>query len=209
MEKVNVLIVEDQMMPRQLFELFIESSERFQLFSSTDSGELAIEIVDKNPIDLVIMDVVINGEKDGLDTAMAIKSRYPKIKIIIVTSMPEYSYIEQAKKIGVDSFWYKELSKDPILAVMEKTMDGENIYPDNTPKISLGFAQSNDFTDREIEVLREITAGLSNIEIAEKLHMSLSTVKTHIQSMFDKTGFKNRVELAIEAIKIGIVVPKK
>lgn len=123
--------------------------------------------------------------------------------------MPECSYIDRARKIGVDSFWYKEVSEEPILAVMDRTMAGEHIFPDATPELSLGFVSSRNLTDRETEVLREMTAGLTNDEIAVKLFMSVNTVKKHVQSMIEKTGFKNRTELAVEAMKSGLVIPKK
>ena len=155
------------------------------------------------------MDVITKNGASGLDAAAEIKSAYPDIKIIIVTSMPECSYLSRAREIGIDSFWYKEVSREPILAVMDKTMDGEHIYPDCTPALTLGLASSREFTDRETEVLREMTAGLTNDEIAAKLFMSVNTVKKHIQSMIDKTGFKNRTELAVEAMKTGLVIPHK
>lgn len=209
MEKINVMIVEDQSMPKQLFEIFISKSEKYNLVASIDDASQAIDYVKQNSIDLILMDVVTKNGASGLEAAKIIKSFYPKIKIIIVTSMPECSYLKRAKEIGVDSFWYKEIDKDPIIAVMDKTIAGEHIYPDNTPELLIGNAKSFDFTEKETEILREITAGLTNDEIAEKLFMSVNTVKKHIQSMIDKTGLKNRTQLAVEAMKTGFVIPNK
>ena len=209
MKKINVIVVEDQSMPRQLFEIFISSTDKYNLTASIDDASKALNYVRTNSVDLILMDVITKNGANGLDAAAEIKSAYPNIKIIIVTSMPECSYLSRAREIGIDSFWYKEVSREPILAVMDKTMDGEHIYPDCTPALTLGLASSREFTDRETEVLREMTAGLTNDEIAAKLFMSVNSVKKHIQSMIDKTGFKNRTELAVEAMKTGLVIPQK
>ena len=130
-----------------------------------------------------------NGES-GLDAAERIKRAFPQIRIIIVTSMPECSYLSRAREIGVESFWYKEEQRESLLDVMERTMAGESVYPDATPELQLGLASSYEFTDRELEVLREMTGGDTNQEIAERLHMSVATVKTHILNMLEKTGFQ-------------------
>ena len=86
-------------------------------------------------------------------------------------------------------------------------MNGESIYPDITPVIKLGNAVSTEFTEKEAEVLRELTDGASNREIAEKLGISERTVKMHITSMIQKTGFRSRLELAVKARTGGLVIP--
>ena len=106
----------------------------------------------------------------------------------------------------MESFWYKTASAEEILTVMDRTMAGERIYPDNTPTLKLGDACSEAFTDRELQVLRLVVAGESDAAIAEKLFMSLRTVKQHIQSMREKTGFRNRTELAVRARESGLVI---
>lgn len=158
MKKINVMVVEDQSMPRQLFEIFISSTDKYNLTASIDDASKALNYVRTNSVDLILMDVITKNGASGLDAAAEIKSAYPNIKIIIVTSMPECSYLSRAREIGIDSFWYKEVSREPILAVMDKTMDGEHIFPDCTPALTLGLASSREFTDRETEVLREMTA---------------------------------------------------
>lgn len=204
--KYRVMIVEDQTMPRQLFELILQSSERFELAISIDNAAMADVYCLKYPVDLILMDVITRNGENGLDAAARIKRAFPDTKIVVVTSMPECSYLERARKIGVDSFWYKEDTRERLMDVMERTMHGESIYPDATPELQLGLASSRDFTDRELEVLREITGGDTNQEIAEHLHMSVATVKTHILNMLGKTGFRNRTELAVRARESGLVI---
>lgn len=205
----KVLIVEDQAMPRELFEIYINSSESFKLVLSVSNASAALSICKKNKVDLILMDVMTELGSSGLDAAEEIKKELPAIKIIIVTSMPEYSWLERARKIGVDSFWYKDSRKDSILDVMERTMAGENIYPDETPLIHIGNTTNHDFTERELEILKELTTGDTNTAIAKRLHVSVATVKSHIQHLMEKTGFKTRTELVSEARSLGIVIKKK
>ena len=113
--KTRVMIVEDQNMPRQLFELLISGSERYEVAVSIDNAAVADIYCMRNDIDLVLMDVVTKNGANGLDAAERIKKQTPKVKVIVVTSMPEYSYIDRAKAAKVDSFWYKEVSTESIL----------------------------------------------------------------------------------------------
>lgn len=205
----NVLIVEDQDIPRDLFEIYVNGSEQFRHLLSIPNASAALSVCRSSQVDLILMDVMTELDHSGLDAAEEIKRQYPRVKIIIVTSMPEYSWLERARHIGVDSFWYKDGHKDSILSVMERTMAGEHIYPDQTPLVRIGCATNREFTERELDVLRELTTGDTNAEIAERLGISLATVKSHIQHMMDKTGFKTRTELVSEARGLGIVIRQK
>ena len=205
----DVMVVEDQAMPRQLFEAFISMSDRFNLVHSIKNADMADIYCEQSKIDLILMDVCTELNSNGLDAAERIKQKHPEIKIIIVTSMPEVSYLERAKTIGVDSFWYKEVSEEPILELMDRTMAGESIYPDSTPAVSFGNIKSTDLSKREIEVLREVIMGFTNAEIAERLNLSQHTVRDYIQVIMEKTGYRTRTELAVKARETGIIIPDK
>lgn len=193
-------------MPRELFEIYIRSSTQFHHLLSVANAAAALSVCRTNPVDLVLMDVMTELGHSGLDAAREIKQVFPSIKIIIVTSMPEYSWLSEAREIGVDSFWYKDGQKDGILDVMERTMAGEHIYPDRTPLIRIGNTTNHAFTQRELDILKELTTGDSNAAIADRLCISVGTVKSHIQHLLEKTGFRTRTELVSEACSLGIVV---
>ena len=205
----RVLIVEDDPMARQLLEIYINQSENYTLVQSVESAALTEFCCRTNQIDLILMDVCTAMNVSGLEAAEKIKSRFPNIKIIIITSQPECSFIDRARAAGVESFWYKTASAEEILTVMDRTMAGESIYPDNTPSLKLGVADSDKFSERELEVLRLVVAGETDAAIAEKLFMSVRTVKQHVQTMRDKTGFRNRTELAVRARESGLVINDK
>lgn len=204
----NVMVVEDQAMPRQLFEAFISMSDKYTLVHSIKNADMADIYCEKSNIDLILMDVCTELNSNGLEAAQRIKEKFPHIKIIVVTSMPEVSYLERARKIGVDSFWYKEVSEEPILELMDRTMTGERIYPDKTPSVSFGLIRSTELSEREIAVLREVIRGDTNTEIAEKLGVSQYTVRDYIQTIMEKTGYHTRTELAVKARESGIIIPE-
>ena len=202
----NVLIVEDQKIARELFEIYVGASERFSHLISIPNASAALSVCKNSRVDLILMDVMTELGSSGLAAAEEIKRAFPGIRIVVVTSMPEYSWISRAKRIGVDSFWYKDGQKDGLLDVMERTMAGEHIYPDETPLIRIGNATNHEFTERELDVLKELTTGDTNAEIAERLCISIATVKSHIQHLMEKTGFKTRTELVAEARGLGVVI---
>ena len=120
--------------------------------------------------------------------------------------MPELSFINQAREIGIESFWYKEIQEQPLLEIMDRTMDGESVYPSISPTVAMGNCLSTEFTDREVEILRELVGGASNREIADKLCITENTVKMHITNMLQKTGFHSRLELAVKARHLGVAI---
>lgn len=205
-DKINVMIVEDQAMPRQLFEAIIKTQPEFNLEVSIDNATIADICCARHGIDLVLMDVVTKNGASGLAAAEKIKAQNSKVKIIIVTSMPECSYVERAKKIGVEGFWYKDFSVEPILTLVQRVLNGERVYPDEVPEVSLGLATSGELTARELEILREMTGGFTNTEIAEKLGISEKRVRNHVANMLEKTGFRNRTELAVRARESGLTI---
>ena len=202
----NVLIVEDDPMARKLLEIFVATSDNYHLVPSLDSAAMVELYCMTNHVDLVLMDVCTSMDANGIEAAVKLKKNYPQIKIIIMTSQPEYSYIDQARKIGVESFWYKEPTAEALLKMMDRTMAGESIYPDSAPVIRLGAALSEDFTERELEVLRELVSGKTDAAIAETLCLSVTRVKQHIQHIREKTQFANRTELAVRARESGLVI---
>ena len=202
----KIMIVDDQFVSREMFKLYINQCPDYEVVYCVDTAMFADTYVLNTKLDLVIMDILMQDGSNGLDAAAKIKKLKPELKIIAVTSMPEVSWMDRAKEIGIESFWYKEVSEETILEIIERTLNGESIYPIKTPEVKLGMTKSTDLTPREIQVLRLLTTGVGNDEIAESLGISLNTVKTHIQHLLDKTGFSSRTQLAIQARVTGFVI---
>lgn len=202
----KIMIVDDQFVSREMFKLYISQCPDYEVVYCVDTAMFADTYVLNTKLDLVIMDILMQDGSNGLDAAEKIKKLKPELKIIAVTSMPEVSWMDRAKEIGIESFWYKEVSEETILEIIERTLKGESIYPIKTPEVKLGMTKSTDLTPKEIQVLRLLTTGVGNDEIADSLGVSLNTVKTHIQHLLDKTGFASRTQLAIQARITGFVI---
>ena len=205
-EKIRVLVVDDQYVARSFFEIHVEMAKRYELAASLANAEEAVAWCMEHSVDLVIMDVMMKYGLDGLTCAKTIKKNNPSIKIIIATSTAESRWIDKAKKADIDSFWFKEYSDIPLTEIMDRTMNGESVYPDTQPNPEFGEIKKYDLTERELEVLRELTRNLTNDEIAENLNISPHTVKRHIENILAKTGYKSRVDLAVNARVLGVVV---
>ena len=202
----RVLLVEDDPMARQLLEIYINNYPNYVLFQSIESAAMAEIHCMSGFVDVILMDVCTAMNVNGIEVAEKLKRNYPKIKIIVITSYPECSFIYKAKEACVDSFWYKSATAEEILSIMDRTMNGERIYPDEFPVVKLGEDTSDSFSKRELEVLRYIVEGETDAAIAEKLFITVSAVKYHIQNMKNRTGFRNRTELAVRARESGIVI---
>lgn len=205
---IKVLIVDDQRMVREMIKLNLEKLENIKIVNSIENAQMAEMFCSNGQIDLIIMDICTANGESGLEASRNIKKYYPNIKIIIVTSMTEHSFIEKAKDIGCDSFWYKDFDKISFIEVVEKTLNGEKIYPDRTPTIEIGLAKSYEFTSRELEVLRELVNGSTHLEISEKLDISINTVKFHIKNLLSKTGYTNSMQLVIDVVNKKLILPE-
>ena len=109
--------------------------------------------------------------------------------------------------IGADSFWYKDSPSGDLVGVIEGTLSGKHFWPDGVPSVRLGNTLSCELSDREIETLRLLCEGKTNAEIAVKLHVGESSVRTYINRMLEKTGYTNRNRLMIAAVGKRMVVP--
>lgn len=186
--------------------MYVRASVNYELAAGLRTAQEAVRYVDENKVDLLILDVMMQDGIDGLTAAEMIKQKHPEVKIILTTSTSETSWEQKAKDAGIESFWYKEYDEHGLLEIMERTLNGESIYPADEPNVPFGKITRADLTDREIEILRELTASRTNEEIAESLVISVNTVKRHIQNIMEKTGFESRLELAMNAKSIGLVV---
>ena len=205
-EKIRVVVADDQNISRGFFEMYVRASTRYELAAALRTAREAVDYADAHPVQLLILDVMMQEGIDGLTAAGMIKARHPEVKIILTTSTSETSWEQKARELGVESFWYKEYDDRSLIDIMDRTAAGESVYPAAPPRVSFGKISRSELTERELDVLRELTASLTNEEIAEKLHISVNTVKRHLQNIMEKTGFASRLDLAMNARLLGLVV---
>ena len=205
---VNVLIVEDSRVSREAFERKLCTSPDYHVVASIENAANAEIACMTNRIDLILMDVGTADDESGIRAAGKIKKNYPEVKIIMMTSMPEYSFLQKAKESGCDSFWYKEYGETSLLEICARTMKGEFVWPDESPVVMIGLARRDEFTERELAVIRELAQGSRYEDITEALHISMNTVKYHVKNILLKTGFKTTLQLVAEVVEKRLILPK-
>lgn len=207
----RVLIVEDQKMAQENMESIIRSSETYTLAGTIANAADAELFCMHQPIDLILMDVCTAHDENGIEAAAAIKKRFPQIKIIVVTSMAEHTFIEKAKEAKADSFWYKDASQGELLTVIDRTMAGAHIFPDKTPEVKLGLTTSYELTGPELDVIRALMQSTSDEDAANMLGCSKANIRWHLSKILEKTGYRSRMELLIAVAQknLVIVIPDK
>ena len=203
----KILIVEDQALARNYLCACVDKCTDCQVAGTLFRADAALQRCGEGAVDLILMDICTESDSDGLVAAESIKKIYPQIKIVMVTSMLEGRFLDRARKIGADSFWYKDSPSGDLVGIIEGTLAGKHFWPDSVPSVRLGNTLSCDLSDREIETLRLLCEGKTNAEIAEKLNVGESSVRTYINRMLEKTGYTNRNRLMIAAVGKRMVVP--
>ncbi|MGM9916582.1 LuxR C-terminal-related transcriptional regulator [Anaerotignum sp.] len=209
MRKYRVLLVEDRTIYRAYFEGVIHSSSRYTLIGTEADMEDAKKYCDHTKIDLILMEAADKEGKPNFAAAADCKKRHPYIHIIVLTSVPEHTYPQRAKQCGADSFWYTENTRESILSVMDRTMEGESIWPKHRLPAKVGQMCSDQFSEKELRILREVMKGYTNKEISERLGMSYYTVRDHVKILLEKTALHSRTELAAMTAYSGMIVVER
>jgi DNA-binding NarL/FixJ family response regulator len=200
---IKILIVEDQALLSDTLKDVINLQPDMEVVGVLDDAALAPEQCRTLQPDLVLMDVITKNNSNGITFSEQIRKEMPEIKIVVMTGLPEITFADNAKKAGIHSFMNKDSGKEHLLFVIHSTMQGNGIYPGLSE--SKSFAEQ--FTERELTVLRLICQGKSRNEIVEELAMSESVVKKHITAILDKTCFSSISKFAIYAVGKGLISP--
>lgn len=137
-----------------------------------------------------------------------IKNRvvYDSVKSFLTAE--EYSFVGRAKAAGCESFWYKEMGEVEFLDIVDRTIAGESIYPESLPSVQIGNADSSDFTERELQIIRELVLGKSYQAIAEDMELSINTIKGHLKNIYAKTGYNKSIQVVVAAVGHRLVLPE-
>jgi len=211
---ITVLLVDDHKIVRQGVQAYLHTLADIQVVAEADSGAAAVLAVEQYKPDVVLMDLEMPGEFDGIAATRQIRKLRPETQVIVVTSHHQDEYIFPAVRAGAISYLLKDVEPDELAAAIRKAKQGEAMLDSRVASRILRELQGlrndevNPFTElseREFEVLRLIAAGKSNAEIAETLIIGESTVKTHIGNILRKLHLDDRTQAAVYAWQQGIV----
>ncbi|EOR22456.1 response regulator transcription factor [Cytobacillus oceanisediminis] len=208
----RILLAEDQVMVRQGLKMMIETEEEFKVTGETNNGKEAIDLCERMQFDIAILDIRM-PIIDGLETAKIIQSRWPKMKILMLTTFDDDHYVMEALRIGVSGYILKNGDTDALLRSIHSVLNGgltieENVAAKVVPQL---IKQNNNpeadptLTPRERAILKCIGEGLSNNEIADRLAISVGTVKNNTSKILTKLDLRDRTQLAIYAIRHNLV----
>lgn len=208
MKTYRVLLVEDRMIHQSYFENLLQASGRYLLVGTEANMEDAVQFCGHTLVDLILADAVNEEGQTCFAAQVECKRKYPHIRSVVVTDSADPSFLERAEEYGVESFWYAA-DRQSLLSVLDRTMEGKSVFPVHPPVVKIGQAESNAFSEKELQILREVVKGDSNKEIAETLQMSYYTARDYVKGMLEKSELPSRTALAAEAVMSGLIVLEK
>lgn len=203
---INTVLVEDNVYVQKVLKSMIESDERFRLTATFNDAFEAEKLCARGMIDLVLMDVQTHNNHSGLAAGKRIKEASPRTKVVVVTSLVDPEVLKKARNGAADSLWYKDHGTKDIIDVMVRTMNGERVFPDSSPNVTLKDIFSEDLTPKQMKILRYFVKGYTYEEIAQELDMTKRNVRWHLDNIVEKSGFENKYELLIALIDSKLIV---
>lgn len=214
--ELRVLVADDQALVRGSFRVLIDTAPGLRTVGEAGTGAEAVELAARERPDLVLMDVRM-PEMDGIEATRRICADLPDVRVLILTTFDLDSYVYSALRAGASGFLLKDTPPADLLSAVRVVAAGESLLaPSVTRRLIAEFVRRpgpvsppglDGVTEREREVLTLIARGLSNGELAEHLHLSPATVKTHIGHLLSKLHARDRAQLVIAAYESGLVRP--
>ncbi len=206
---IRILIVDDHAVVRSGLERFLLVNKDFSLVAEAEDGAEAVQMAARYQPDVVLMDLVMPGG-DGVTAIREIHQKFPGVKIIALTSFSEQNLIRGALQAGAIGYLQKNITAAELADAIRAVYAGRTtLSAEALAVLANASAQppmaANELTERERDVLRAMAEGMSNNEIAEKLFISVGTVKFHISNIFQKLGINSRVEAVKLAIELKLV----
>ena len=202
---IRVLLVDDHAMVRRGLATFLQVFDDLQLAGEAGDGEAAIQLCAQTRPDVVLMDMVM-PDMDGVAATRAIRRRFPTVQVIALTSFKEAALVQNALQAGAIGYLLKDVSADELAQAIRAAHAGRGtLSPEATQALVHAATQpappGDDLTERERDVLALMIDGLNNTEIAEKLVVSPSTVKSHVSHILAKLDVSIRTEALALAVR--------
>ena len=204
-DPIRVVIVDDHLMVRRGLATFLKVSQNLELVGEADSGESAIQLCVKLQPDVVLMDMVMQN-MDGAAATRLIRKQCPSTQIIALTSFKDEILVKSALQAGAISYLLKGVSASELAQAIRAAYAGRPTISAEATEALIQAASQNvelgpDLTEREHEVLLLMVEGLNNTQIASRLTVSPSTIKSHVSSILAKLGVASRTEAVALALR--------
>ncbi|MGJ1435515.1 response regulator [Sphingobacterium siyangense] len=216
---IKILLVEDHMVVRNGIKLLLESQEGFEVVGEASNGKEALDFLKANSVpDIVLTDISMD-EMDGMELLQVLNKQYSSIKVVILSMLNQINYVIEAFESGLAGYLVKNVGYNELLFGLNHIANGGRYMSEEIAMILLDQVRSGqsyaqipgewqtdfDISERELEVLKLIAEGYTNVEIADKIFLSKRTVEGHRQNLIDKAGVKNTAHLVKFAFERGIL----
>jgi two-component system, NarL family, response regulator LiaR len=210
LKRIRVMVVDDHTMVRRGLATFLKVFDDLELAGEADSGQAALELCAKLQPDVVLMDMVM-PDMDGAAATRLIRKQSPSIQVLALTSFKEETLVQSALQAGAIGYLLKDVSADDLAQAIRAAHAGRStLSPEAAQALVHATSQPPapgfDLTERERAVLALMVEGLNNTQIAGRLTVSPSTVKSHVSNILSKLGVASRTEAVTLALRNGLVV---
>lgn len=215
---VKIMIADDQQLIRESLKIILDSDPDFEVVKVVGSGQEVLDTLEIEKIDVILMDVRMPN-MSGVDCTRIVKTKYPNIKVIILTTFDDDEYIYDALKYGASGYLLKGCSLEELSLAIHNVLSGGACFnPNVAGKVAQFFSQmanshsevsfdgeekEYDFSDTEQKIIAQIGHGYSNKEIAQKLGFSEGTIRNYLSVILDKLELRDRTQLAIWYLSRG------
>ncbi|KQL56740.1 MULTISPECIES: response regulator [Bacillaceae] len=210
---MKVMIVDDHTVVRKGLVFYLNTIEDMEIVGEANNGEEALQKLKTVQPDLILMDLFM-PKLNGMEATNQIKTLYPHVKILVLSSFSDKDHVIPALQAGADGYQLKDIDPEQLVETMRAVLNGENKLHDKVTKFVLNriatpMSEEEQaielLTKREREVLVEIASGYSNKEIADRLGITEKTVKTHLSHVFSKLHVSDRTQAALFAVKHSLL----
>jgi len=204
--KTTLLLIDDHTLVARSLKGYLESFEDFAVVGVVSNGERALEWLKTGTPDVVIVDLLMPGGLDGIETTRRIRRHAPAVAVIALTASVDEARMMGVLRAGATGYVRKDAEPETLVAAIRAVARGRTyIDPSVASLVRQAAAPADELTGREVEVLRHLAHGRANKEIAEALSIGEETVKTHVANVLSKLQVENRAQAIVQALRLGLV----
>ena len=205
MSRIQIALVDDHRVVTRSLKAYLESFPDFEVVGIAAGGEELLKHLSEWRPQIVLLDLLMPGGWDGIETTRRILERAPEVRVIALTASLEEPRMMGVLRAGAAGYIRKDAEPETLLAAVRAVARGKTYIDPSVARQAMGAAPREELTARETEVLRRLAQGLSNKEIAEALSISEETVKTHVSNVLAKLEAENRAQAIVQGLKRGLL----
>jgi len=211
---IKIIICDDQEVVCQGLKAILSTTDKIEVVAIANDGSEALEMIEAHPADVILMDLKM-PIMNGIHATKAIKEKYPQVRVLVLTTYDADAWLFDAIRNGADGYLLKDTSRESLIQAIEEVVSGNTpvdskvagkLFSQLSKQVLPGDSTlGQNLSDREKEILKLITHGMANTEIAQTLFLSEGTVRNYVSSILEKLEVDDRTQAAVLALRYGLV----